>query len=199
MWNKKQGFLFIVSGPSGSGKTTLASGLLKAPELKNSLVRSVSLTTRPRRRGERDKKDYFFVSENEFKRLLKAKKILEWTRYLGYYYATPKDFVEGYLKKNKHLILCLDIKGARALKRFYPENAVTIFVMPSSLSVLKSRIEKRSRETAKEEIRGRLRLAENELLAADTYDYCLVNEDLKQGVEELKGIILAKIKSKGQD
>jgi len=95
---KKQSFLFIVSGPSGSGKTTLASSVLKSPELKNRLIKSISLTTRPRRPGEKDKKDYFFVPEERFKKLLKAKKILEWTRYLGYYYATPKDFVESQLE-----------------------------------------------------------------------------------------------------
>jgi guanylate kinase len=195
---KKQSFLFIVSGPSGSGKTTLASSLIKSRELKNRLIKSISLTSRPRRPGEQDKKDYFFVSKKRFKKLLKAKKILEWTRYLGYYYATPKDFVEGQLKKGKHLILCLDIKGSRRIKRLYPKNTVTIFVMPSSLSVLKSRIKKRSHETTKEEIRNRLRLAQNELLATDSYDYSLVNEDLKQGVEELKGIILGKIKSKAR-
>ncbi len=192
---QKQSFLFIVSGPSGSGKTTLVSGVLKSRELKNRLVKSVSLTTRPRRPGERDKKDYFFVSRGTFKKLSKAKKILEWTRYLGYYYATPKDFVEGQLKKNKHLILCLDINGSRRIKRLYPENTVTIFVMPSSLDVLGERIKKRSHKTTKEEIRDRLRLAEDELVTAETYDYCLVNEDLEQGLKELKGIILGKIKS----
>jgi guanylate kinase len=198
MSNKKQGFLFIVSGPSGSGKTTLASGVLKSRELKNRLVKSVSLTTRPRRPGEQDERDYFFVSEKRFKALLKAKKILEWTRYLGYYYATPRDFIETQLKKGKHLILCLDIKGSRRIRRLYPKNTVLIFVMPSCLSVLEERIRKRSCKTTRRELCNRLRLAQAELRAADSYDYSLVNEDLKQGVEELKGIILNKIKSKAK-
>jgi guanylate kinase len=198
MWNKKQSSLFVVSGPSGSGKTTLAATVLKSPGLKNKLIKSISLTTRQTRPGEEDKRDYFFVSEGAFKKLLKAKKILEWTSYLGYYYATPKDFVESQIKKNKHLILCLDIRGARRTKRFYPKNTVTIFVMPSSLNVLRERIKKRSRQTTKEELRSRLRLARDELLAAASYDYCLVNENLKQVTEELRGIILSKINPKAK-
>jgi len=192
---KKPSFLFIVSGPSGSGKTTLAGRVIKSQELKNRVTKSISLTTRPRRSGEQDKRDYFFVSPEKFKKLLKAKKILEWTRYLGYYYATPKDFVEGQLKKGKHLLLCLDLKGARRIRRLYPRNTVTIFVTPSSLNVLQDRIKKRSDKTTQEEIRKRMRLAQNELLVADTYDYCLLNEDLKQGIRDLKSIILSKIKA----
>jgi guanylate kinase len=192
---KKPSFLFIVSGPSGSGKTTLAGKVIKSQELKNRLTKSISLTTRPRRLGERDKRDYFFVSHQKFKKLLKAKKILEWTRYLGYYYATPKDFIETQLKKGKHLLLCLDLKGSRRIRRLYPRNTVTIFVIPSSLSVLRDRIKKRSGKTTQEEIRKRMRLAQNELLAVDTYDYCLLNEDLKQGIRDLKSIILNKIKA----
>lgn len=159
------------------------------------MTKSISLTTRPRRVGEQDKRDYFFVSHEKFKKLLKAKKILEWTKYLGYYYATPKDFIETQLKKGKHLLLCLDLKGSRAIKRLYPRNTVTIFVTPSSLSVLRDRIKKRSDKTTQLEIRKRLRLAQNELRSADTYDYCLLNEDLKQGIRDLKSIILNKIKA----
>lgn len=192
---KRQGLLFVVSGPSGSGKTTLATEILAAKEIKRRLSKSISLTTRPRRPGERDKRDYLFVSKKAFKELLKAKKILEWTRYLGYYYATPKDFVEGRLRKGRSLILCLDLKGARRIKRLYPENTVTIFVLPPSLNALKERIRKRCDKTKPRELHRRLRLAEKELLLADSYDYCLLNEDLKQGVKELKGIILNKIRT----
>lgn len=192
---KRPSFLFIVSGPSGSGKTTLAGRVIKSREFKNIVTKSISLTTRPRRVGEQDKKDYFFVSREKFKKLLKAKKILEWTRYLGYYYATPKDFVVSQLKKGKHLLLCLDLKGSRRIRRLYPRNTVTIFVTPSSLSVLRDRIKKRSDKTTQQEIHKRMCLAQNELRTADTYDYCLLNEDLKQGIRDLKSIILNKIKT----
>lgn len=127
------GCLFVISGPSGSGKTTLTEEILKQKELKNRLKRSISFTTRPRRPGEEDKKDYFFISGEEFKRKLKAKKILEWTRYLGYYYGTHKELVDSALAQEKHILLCVDLKGAASLKQLYPGNAVTIFVMPPSI------------------------------------------------------------------
>ena len=190
---QKPGLIFIISGPSGSGKTTLLQKLLLTKDLKNILARPISFTTRPRRSSEKEGKDYFFLSQQQFKEQRKAKKILEWTRYLGYYYATPKDFVEKQLKKGKHLVMCLDLKGALRIKRLYLKNAVTIFIMPPSLEALKERIQKRCHRTRKEEIRKRLGLAERELKAASRYDYCLLNEDLAQVVRQLQNVILSKI------
>ena len=190
---KKQGLIFIISGPSGSGKTTLAESLLGDAALKNKLVKSISLTTRPRRSGERDKEDYFFISDKRFKQELKTNKILEWTKYLGYYYATPRDFIEGQLYKARNIILCLDLKGAFTIKRRYPRNTVTIFVVPPSLDTLLHRITGRCNKTKKEEVRQRLELAREELSDAGRYDYCVVNKDLNQARKESQGIILKEI------
>jgi guanylate kinase len=186
----KQGKIFIISGPSGSGKTTLLTRLIQDKKISKFLLKSRSVTTRPKRLGERQGKDYYFISKDEFKRLLKAKKILEWTRYLGYYYGTPKTPVEERLNNGKHLGLCLDLKGARVLKRIYPHNTITIFVLPPSLSELKARIEGRCRETNKKEIAQRLRLAQGELLAASKFDYCILNQNLRAALGELKRIFL---------
>ena len=191
--SKKRGLIFIISGPSGSGKTTLVKNLLGNKTLMNRLARSISFTTRPKRSGEEDKKDYFFVSEEQFKQGQKAQNLLEWTKYLGYYYATPKEFMERQLNRAKHVILCLDLKGAFAVKRRYPENTVTIFVIPPSLDTLLHRITGRCNKTKKEEVRQRLTLAQEELSACDRYDYCVVNRDLNQTAKELKGIILKEI------
>jgi guanylate kinase len=191
----KRGLIFIVSGPSGSGKTTLVGRVLEDGELKKRLVRSVSYATRPKRSGEKNGKHYFFISQTQFKQARKAKKILEWTRYLGYYYATPKDFFEKHLKKGKNIILCLDVKGAFRIKRAYPRNTVTIFVVPPSLGVLGERMRRRCNKTDSEEIRRRVRLAEDELLLAHRYDYCLVNKNLDKVAKELGAIILNKIKN----
>lgn len=190
-----RGLIFVISGPSGSGKTTLLTRLLKDPELKSRLVKSISFTTRPKRSGEKDGKDYFFISHREFQYKRKAKKILEWTRYLGYYYATPKDFLEEQLKESKHLLLCLDLKGALKIKKLYPKNTVMIFVNPPSLEALKARIEKRCNKTQKTETRKRLRVARREILASGNYDYCLVNRDLRQTARQLKRMILKEIAS----
>lgn len=185
--------IFVISGPSGSGKTTLLEALLRDKELKNSLVKSISYTTRPERSGEQDLRDYFFITEQQFKKKLKGKKILEWTRYLGYYYATPRDFVEGQLKKGKHVILCLDLKGALKIKRLYPENTVTVFVVPPSIKALKRRITIRCNKTKKEEIGRRLELAKQELLNSRNYDYCVVNKSLKKATADLRKIIVKQI------
>ena len=190
---KNQGLIFIISGPSGSGKTTLLEKLLARSALKKRLVRSISFTTRPKRSNEQEGRDYFFISQKQFREKQKAKKLLEWTRYLGYYYATAKDFVEKQLKKGKHLAMCLDVKGALQIRRIYPKRVVTIFIQPPSLETLQERIKKRCHRTRKEEVQKRLRLAKTELLAASSYDYCLVNVDLRQVIKELQGIISSKI------
>ncbi len=109
---------------------------------------------------------------------------------MGYYYATPRDFVERQLKKDKHVVLCLDLKGASRVKRLYPKNTVLIFIIPPSLKTLRERIGTRCNKTKKEEIRERLRLAKIELSASHSYDYCLVNKNLQQAVKELREIIL---------
>lgn len=190
---KRQGKIFVISGPSGSGKTTLLEKVLKAKELKGKFGRSISLTTRPKRTGEVSGRHYFFVSNEDFRARLKAKKILEWTRYLGYYYATPGDFVEKQLKSGRNISLCLDLKGARHLKRIYPNNTVTIFIAPPSLGELKGRIEGRCKKTNKNEIRQRLLMARREVRASRHYDYTLLNEDLQQALKVLKHIILREI------
>lgn len=187
---QKRSRIFVISGPSGSGKTTLARRLLADTQLKKKLVKSVSLSTRPKRSQEKEGRDYFFISPQEFRRRLKEQKILEWTRYLGYYYATPRDFAEQQLQKGKSILLCLDLKGARKIKREYPEESVTIFVFPPSLEALRKRIEGRCSRTKKEEVRQRLRLAQRELLSGREYDYSLANDNLEKAIEELKGIIL---------
>lgn len=185
-----KGLIFVISGPSGSGKTTILDNLLKDKGLSKRLAKSVSLTTRPKRSGERNKRDYLFITQEQFRRKLESKKILEWTKYLGYYYATPRDLLENELKKGKHILLCLDLKGARSIKRLYPKNSVTVFVVPPSLQALKERIEGRCTKTKKAEIRKRLKLAREELLASASYDYSLANKNLNRAVKKLKEIIL---------
>lgn len=188
--------IFVISGPSGSGKTTLRDKLLEDKGLRAHFVKSVSFTTRRKRSGERNKKDYIFINEQEFKNRLKAQKILEWTKYLGYYYATSKDFVDRHLKRSKNIILCLDLKGALRIRRLYAENSVTIFILPPSIEALKHRIERRCNKTRQEEIQKRLELAKQELSDAGKHDYRVVNKNLAQAVRELKGIISKEIVNK---
>ncbi|MDO8489258.1 MAG: guanylate kinase [Candidatus Omnitrophota bacterium] len=189
----KTGKIFIICGPSGSGKTTLLSSLIKDRKIGRLLVKSCSVTTRPRRSGEKEGRDYFFVTQDRFRQLLKAKKILEWTRYLGYYYGTPRGPLESQLNAGKNIGLCLDLKGARILKKLYPKNTVSVFVLPPSLDVLKSRIQSRCRKTNKKEVAQRIRLAAKELLAARRFDHCILNQNLEIALKELKDIFFQEI------
>jgi guanylate kinase len=195
---KGRGLIFVVSGPSGSGKSTLVAGLLKDRCLRSKLVKSVSVTTRPKRSGEKDKKDYFFISEKAFRERLRAKKILEWTKYLRYYYGTPREFVEEQFRKGKHIILCLDFKGVLQIKRLMPRNIITIFILPPSLEALRLRIKERCRLIREKEIRQRLGLAKREMQLVRRYDYCVENRDLKQAINSLKKIVLGKIGTRPQ-
>jgi len=187
---QSQGKIFVISGPSGSGKTTLLTSLIQYKQIGKLLVKSCSITTRPKRLKEREGKEYFFIRPAEFRRLLKAKKILEWTRYLGYYYGTPKELLEKQLKRGKSVGLCLDLKGARIIKKVYPQSTVTIFVLPPSLSVLKERIQNRCRQTNQREVAQRMLLAGRELRAAGKFDHCILNQNLAVALKELKSIFL---------
>jgi guanylate kinase len=184
-----RGLLFVISGPSGSGKTTVAGRLLASRQLRVKLRRSVSLTTRPKRPGEKDRRDYFFVSREEFRRQRKAKKILERTRYLGYDYATPRGFIDEQLKKGRNIVLCLDLKGVAAIRRLYPRQCVTIFVLPPSLDALRRRIKGRYLQTRAKELHSRLRLARQEMRLSQGFDYYLLNDNLERAVKELTGVV----------
>jgi len=188
-----KGRIVVISGPSGSGKTTLRESILKDASIRQLFVKSVSFTTRSKRTGEREGRDYFYITESEFQRKLKAGKILEWTRYLGYYYATSRDFVAGKLKLGKNILFCLDLKGAQKIKRLFPLDSVTIFIKPPSIAELKKRIEQRCKKACAVNTKKRLELAKKELLAAPGFDYLVINKDFNLAVKKLKEIIFKEI------
>lgn len=189
---RKRGFIFVISGPSGSGKTTLIKNLLKDKGLTNTLAKSVSFTTRPKRANEKNGRDYSFITPRRFKALLRGKKIIEWTRYLGYCYGTPKDYLDGEFRAGRHIVLCLDTKGARKIKNIYPANTVTIFILPPKPETLRQRIRSRSR-IKKENLLKRLKLAKKEIALSQRYDYKIMNENFPLALKELKDIIFERI------
>lgn len=194
MWNNN--LLFVISGPSGSGKTTLLKELLREEGLKSKVVRSVSFTTRPRRPGERGNRDYFFIATKEFRSYLKEKKILEWTQFLNYYYGTLRHHLERLRKQKRHILLCLDERGAARLKALFPNETVTIFILPPKLECLKERMAKPEREAGQRELRERLKLARRQLRISKDYDYRIVNADFHQALKKLKKIILQEINTR---
>lgn len=184
--SKKRGRIFIISAPSGCGKTTLKERLL---ESKLGLVPSVSVTTRPKRKGEEEGTEYHFVDYREFNLMKKNGGFLEWVRTFGWFYGTPRGFVEKNLTQGMDVLLTVDVKGALKVKSVYPDS-VLIFVLPPSMSALRERLRLRKAEGNKE-IQKRLRLARREIALSKRYDYTVVNDDIKSAVEKLKSIIIA--------
>lgn len=184
---KKKGTAFIVSGPSGCGKTTLCGRLLKRGL---GLMNSISVTTRPPRKGEKGNRDYIFIKEKEFKKLLQRKSFLEHARVFGhYYYGTPKEPVLDALKRNKDVLLCIDVQGAAKIKRIV-KDAAFIFILPPSFKELRKRLTKRSSDTAAQ-IRKRLEVARVEMRSIDMYDYMVINDDMETATDQLVSIVKA--------
>lgn len=186
MWNKK-GKLFVISAPSGSGKTTLCQKLLKRLSGKRNLVRSISVTTRKKRRGERAGRDYFFISPKEFLRRKKANQLLEWAKVLDNFYGTPRTFVEKHINRGDDVLLSIDVQGARKIKRKV-RGAVLIFILPPSLGELEARLRRRSTELRRE-ITRRLKLAKREMGFIKEYDYAVLNDKIESALKRLKEII----------
>lgn len=180
-----KGKLFIFSGPSGSGKDTILQGALKQhPEIKL----SISSITRPMREGEVEGEKYHFISREEFEDLLANDMLLEHNVFVGNYYGTPKAPVEKCLAKGDDMILEIDVNGAMQVKRKMPE-AVSIFVMPPSLEVLKKRLSGRGTES-KEVVEKRLTEALREIECANNYDYIIVNDKIEEAIDDLLTVIL---------
>ncbi len=181
-----EGILFVMSGPSGAGKTTIVKGALKELE---DVEFSISYTTRPKRRGEIDGKDYFFISEEEFKALKKRGEFLEWQEVHGHLYGTSKRYVRSRMKNGVNVLLDIDVKGAMSVKRQIKE-AVFIFVAPPSFKELKERLIKRHTE-GKADLEKRIEDARYELSMISEFDYLIVNHDVNQSIKQLESIIIA--------
>jgi guanylate kinase len=182
----RQGFLIVLSGPSSVGKDTLLGAVLgKIPDM----VYSVSATTRPPRPGEKDGRDYFFLSRQEFEGLIKSDGLLEWADYCGNLYGTPRAFVDEMVAEGKIVISDIDIQGATQLRQAMPEG-VFVFLMPPSLEELRRRIIRRATDPP-EAIASRMARAEDEMRSIVDYDYWILNADLASAVQDLKSIIRA--------
>ena len=187
---EKRGTVFIISAPSGSGKTTLTNELLRlVPDLNF----SISYTTREPRGSEQNGREYFFVTRDEFEKMLAAGEFLEHADVFGNFYGTARRFLEQATAQGKDLLLDIDVQGAQQVKRKMPE-AVSVFILPPSREVLEHRLKNRSQAenvTSQEVIRRRLEEAAREIEKYPNYDYILINDRLDESIDQLKAIVLA--------
>lgn len=181
------GKLIVISAPSGCGKTTIVERLL---ERNRNWKRSVSYTTRPPRSGEVSGRDYFFVSEDEFKSKERSGFFLETADVFGHWYGTSKEFVAKELSGGAHLVLAIDVQGMKQItKQADREIAlVSIFIMPPSIESLKARLERRKTES-EPEIEKRLQIAKKEMAERSLYDHVVVNHEVDQAVAEIEEIV----------
>ncbi|MBS3910149.1 MAG: guanylate kinase [Actinobacteria bacterium] len=176
--------VFVISGPSGVGKGTLTQELLRRVP---SITRSISATTRKPRPGEENGRDYFFLTEDEFKKHIESGSFVEWALVHENYYGTLKSVVERMLAGGQGVILEIDVQGALRVRDAMPE-AVLIFVQPPSMDELVGRLELRNTET-EEELNRRLKNAEGEMVLAGKYDYVVINDEIDRAVTELEEIV----------
>jgi len=183
---KRQGILFILSAPSGAGKTTLINGLRSVyPEIKL----SVSCTTRARRSGEVNGRDYHFITARQFASMKDRGKFAEWAKVHDFLYGTLRQPLDRSIGSGGDMILDIDVQGARKIKRIYPQ-AVSVFLLPPSWGELQRRLVLRGTDR-QNTIRRRLTNARREIQEIIKYDYYVVNRDVEGAIEALKSIVEA--------
>jgi guanylate kinase len=183
---KERGLLIVLSGPSGVGKGTVRKAIMNED---TDLQYSISMTTRKPREGEMDGVDYFFKSKEEFEELIANNKLLEWAEFVGNYYGTPVDYVEQTLSEGKDVLLEIEVQGAMQVRKHFP-NGVFIFLMPPSLSELRSRITNRGTETD-DVINNRMKVAKEEIELMENYDYVVENDKVELACDRIKAIVKA--------
>ena len=179
---KRRGLMFILSSPSGAGKTTLSRRLLaeySEAAAHKRIAMSVSVTTRPMRKGELHGRDYFFVSESEYQQMVAGGELLEHAKVFDNYYGTPSKFVEEQLKKGIDVLFDIDWQGTKQLAEKNKADLVSIFILPPSMAELERRLKARAQDSD-EVVAKRMDKARSEISHWQEYDFVLINQDLDQ-------------------
>ncbi len=181
---KSKNFCIVLSSPSGAGKTSISKKILKKD---NSIALSISCTTRPRRKGEKNNKDYIFIMKERFEKLVKSKKFLEHANVFGFQYGTLIDTVKNFFSKKKDVLFDIDWQGYQQLKQSGLE-VVGIFILPPNKKELIKRLKNRGRDT-RDEMKKRMNLVQNEISHFPEYDYVVINRKLDYCVNQIQQII----------
>ncbi len=185
---RRRGLMYVLSSPSGAGKTTITRALLKNnPDV----TVSVSVTTRPRRAGEVQGQDYYFVNKDEFRDMVDNNEMLEHAKVFEHYYGTPRQPVEAALASGKDVLFDIDWQGTQQLSEISRDDLVTVFILPPSRAELEKRLRHRSRETkeTEEQIRGRMSKAADEMSHYSEYDYVIINNDVDEAIARAQLIL----------
>lgn len=180
-----RGLIVVISGPSGTGKGTLIDGLMK---IDSNIRYSVSATTREMRRGEAEGVSYYFKTRKQFEKLVASGEILEWDEFCGNCYGTLRSELLRNVEEGNDVILDITVKGAESIRNAFPDDSITVFILPPSLEELESRIRGRKRES-EEQLRDRLANAEKEIAHINEFDYVVVSDSITEGPVRLKTII----------
>ena len=183
----RRGLMLVLSSPSGAGKTSIARSLLTRDKEINM---SVSATTRPRRPGEVEGKDYYFVDEEKFKTDINKGLFLEYARVFDHYYGTPLGLVQKLLSSGCDVLFDIDWQGTQQIKAKARDDLVSIFVLPPSTAELEKRLITRAQDSA-EVVAGRMARAADEMSHYPEYDYIIVNHDLDQSIDAVHTILKA--------
>ena len=181
---KSKKFCLVLSSPSGAGKTSISKKLLIKDK---TLSLSISCTTRPIRTGEINKKDYIFINNKQFNKLISKNEFIEYANVFGYRYGTLKKSVNSFFKKNKDVLFDIDWQGYQQLKQSNMD-VVGIFILPPSKKELVKRLKTRGRDTPKE-MRKRMSLVQNEVSHFPEYDYVVINKNMSECVNQILNII----------
>ncbi|GAC1616684.1 MAG: guanylate kinase [Bradyrhizobium sp.] len=184
---ERRGLMFVLSSPSGAGKTTLSRMLVAETP---ALQMSVSATTRPKRPGEIEGKDYFFVDQGRFDAMVAKHELLEWATVFDNRYGTPRAPVEAALAAGQDVLFDIDWQGTQQLRSRSPNDVVSVFILPPSAQALEQRLHTRAQDSD-EVIRGRMKKAGDEMSHFDAYDYIIVNDNIGLAFEAVKSILRA--------
>lgn len=184
---ERRGLMLVLSSPSGAGKTTLSRRLLESDPI---VTMSVSVTTRPPRKGEVEGKDYFFVSSSSFQGMAKGGGFLEHALVFGHHYGTPKEPVMMALAKGRDVLFDIDWQGTQQLRQQAGDDLVSVFVLPPSHAELERRLRVRAQD-AEDVVAKRMARAGNEISHWAEYDYVVINDDLDNTVMKIRTILTA--------